>query len=136
MRPIEHYYTLLEERDLEDTRFRLRYRAARFILRNVDEAPDLDKLLLNLFQHLIDRKVAGNSKFSAVISHPDLHHPVSIPFRPAGQNTAHAILVELKKYQESGDIINFFEGPVTIELVRTLQGCSGHGSGHLGILNW
>jgi hypothetical protein len=100
-RPIEHFYELEREYTYPDRDFRLGTSLRTFKLRNTQDAP-VEELLTAVFAHLIELAKAGGQvrKFCAIICHPDLDHPISIPYRRFEQNTPQAILVEFQKPRE------------------------------------
>lgn len=118
--PIEHFFTSEAEHTLRDARFRLGTYVRRFLLTNVYDAPDSDQLLLAVFAHLFESaQIDGpERKFSCIIRHWALHHPIQIPYRRYDQNTPQAVLNEFKARQNSVESVNLLDGPLYIEIVN------------------
>lgn len=119
MLTIEHFYNNNGRIAVQNRRWRMGVHKLFFTLRNMQDAPDPEEMLMELFIHFVEIAQGDEQadKFSVIMFSPNWRKPLFLPYRTSDQNTPDAFINEFRKKVRSGDGIDVFGAPLTIEVV-------------------
>jgi hypothetical protein len=105
------YYTIRGPVETEHKKFGLKGNCFSLTWRNLQEAPDLETVVLEAFQDLIDQAFEGttdpNDLVNVQIDHPALDTPIYIGFSPREKLTPNRLLLLVQSVQQSKRDLRF-----------------------------